>query len=804
MDAERWKQISDLAAAAADLPPDAREALLQQHPEDRAEIESLLRYLEDDSGPLDQPPSPPDSNPYEGQRIGPYRVTGELGAGGMGIVLLAQRDEPGFDRTVALKLARVSFRSDFFARRFLEERQILARLEHPNIARLLDGGVTADGTPYLAMQYIDGVPLDAWAAAENPTLHARLEILRKICAAVEYAHENLIVHRDLKPANILVTAAGEPMLLDFGTARLLDSATQTGATATALPMMTARYASPEQMRGLAGSTRSDIYSLGVILYELLTGHWPYRAGSDSAPDLMRAACEQEPIPPSRQSSTLRRELEGDLDAILLKALDKDPARRYATAGQLAEDLRRHIHNEPVSARGPSWSYLAGRFLRRHKWAVAGAAAVILSLSTATAYSLRQAAIAEREREKAVQIAAFFERLLGASRKGGVSALATGGRDMKVVDLIEATAANLNEEFRNSPDIEAGLRSSIGSALTVLGTPQQARPHVERAVELTTKLYGENHSSTMRAIAARGQLRLTLGDYPGAQSDLQRSLAWRLSQNDPDASFQHSLLAEAHLRQGDVQGARRHFTAALDLMRRHFGDRHVTTATMINNLGVVSDDAGDAAAAERHFTESAAILRQLPGPPPHLLFPLMGLLRAHFWRGEFDKALAIAEEAHRHARKTAGERHPNTAAAAMQVALIKAHLGHPDAESLARETSALQRTILPPTHIEVARGLTNLSRVLLLKNKAAEAVPLLREAYTIARKIYAKPNWRTAESRLFLGAALAQQGHPTQAEAELRPALEEMRAVLPQLHPRTVEAQRIAGRCLAPNPARCTL
>jgi len=806
MDAQRWKQISDLAAEAAETEDlAAREVLLQSRPDLRAEIESLLAYERQDSGPLDRPPVSLDTNPYEGQRIGPYRVVRELGSGGMGIVLLARRDEPGFDLTVALKLARVSFRSEFFSRRFLEERQILAKLEHPNIARLLDGGVTEDGTPFLAMQYIDGAPLDAWAATAQPSLHARLEIVRKICAAVEYAHEHLIVHRDLKPANILVTAAGEPMLLDFGTARLLHPDGQSGSTATALPMMTARYASPEQVRGMSGSTRSDIYSLGVILYGLLTGQWPYLTESDSVPELLRAVSEQEPIPPSRRAqSTMRRQLEGDLDAILLKALDKDPARRYGAAGQLADDLLRHLNHEPVLARRPAWSYLAGRFLRRHKWAVATAAAVVLSLSGSTAYSLRQATIAERERAKAVEIAMFFERLLGASRQGGVSALATGGRDMKVVDLIESAAANLDQEFRNSPDIEAGLRSTIGSALIVLGTVGKARPHVERALALNTHLYGDNHTGTIRALAARGRLRLALGDYPGAQSDFQRTLAWHVSQTHPDASFQHSLLAEARMRQGDVHGARADFTAALTLMRRQFGDRHITTATMINNLGVVSDDAGDAAAAEKHFAEAASILRQLPGPPGNLLYPLIGLQRAYFWRGEYGKALAIAEEAYSHARKTAGQRHPNAAAAAMQLALIQAHLGHPGAAMLARDTVALQRSVFPPTHIEITRGLTTLSRIHLLQGKPAEAVPLLRQAYSAARNIYPKPNWRTAESRLFLGAALAMQGNRSDAQSELEAAVQEMRAVLPDSHPRTQEALRIRAQCLSPRPARCTV
>lgn len=807
MDVDRWKQISELAALAAEAPDaEAREELLRASPDLRTEVESLLRYLEDDSGPLDRPaPGSAAQHPYVGKQIGPYRVLRELGSGGMGVVLLARREEPGFDQNVALKLARISLRSEFFTRRFLEERQILSRLEHSNIARLLDGGVTSDGTPFLVMQYIEGSPLDRWCASQQADIRMRIGLVQKICGAVDHAHEHLVVHRDIKPGNILVKADGEPVLLDFGTARLLDNAAQSGMTATGMPMLTARYASPEQVRGLSGSTRSDVYSLGVILYELLTGRWPYEEEETNPPALLRAVVEMEPILPSRRcgSPQLRKLLEGDLDAILLKALDKQPENRYRTAGSLAEDLRRHLMSEPVMARRLTWRYRSGRFLLRNRWAAMAVALVTLSLAGATAYSVRQARIAEQERAKAVQVAMFLEQLLGASPKGGVSALASGGSNLKVVDVIESAAGRVGEEFRNSPDIEAGLRSTIGSALMALGSYEKAMPHVDRAVTLTSKAYGEDHASSIRARTARGRLRLLRGDYSGAQADFQVTLPW-IQRNQPDdLSFQHSLMAEALLRQSDRKGARSHFEAALEAMKKKFGSQHVTTATMVNNLAVVTEEDGDSAAAEKLFAEAADVLRKLPGPPGNLVYPLIGLQRASFFRGDYHAAKALCEEAYGHALKTAGARHPNTTVAAMQLALVKAHLGDAESETLARSTAALQKEVLPASHLEVSRGLVVLGRVLILRGKASEAAPLLQEAYRIARSIYPKSNWRTAEAALFLGASLAMQGKRAEAEKEMDRGLGEMRESLPETHPRVAEAIRIRDRCLAAQVTGCS-
>lgn len=779
MDALRWKEISDLAALAAETAPEAREALLAEHPALREEVESLLRFLEAGEGPLDALPG---QRPLVGQTIGRYRVIRELGEGGMGVVLLAERIDPDLRQTVALKLARVAFQSEFFARRFVEERQILARLEHANIARLLDGGVTEDGSPYLVMQYVEGVPLDRWCAERQVGLRGKIDLFLKVCGAVEYAHEHLVVHRDLKPANILVTEAGEPMLLDFGTAKLLSPMEGAGAARTSLPMMTLRYASPEQIDGLTGSTRSDVYSLGVILYELLTGRWPYGTAEGAAAQ-MRLIAEAEPVSPGR-------EFAGDLESILRKALEKSPARRYGTAGQLADDLRRYLAREPVQARAATWGYRAGRFVSRHRWGVAAAAAIVLTLAGATAVSIRQLRIAEREREKAEAVARFVERLLGASRSGNVTPLAMRGRELRVVEVIDDAAKSVGEEFKDQPEVETGLRSTIASTYMALGQNQQAAPHVEQAVKLAEATYGETHPATARALTARGRLRMAAGDFAGARDDLGRGLRTMIELESPDLPFQHSLLGEAVYRLGDLQSARRHFEDSLAGMRKLFGTNHIATATLINSLGVIADDGGDAAAGARYFQEAADIMRALPGPPGNTVFPLFGLQRVHFFKGEYAKAKEICEEAYVITLRQGGEKSRLASTAMYLLGLVKAHLGEPDAEEWARKAVAIQREVYPAGHFEQARGLAFLGRVLLRSGKAAEAETTLREAYSAARKAYPKENWRPAEARLFLGSAIGAQGRPAEGLPVAEQGLREMEAVFPGGHPRVEEARQV--------------
>jgi eukaryotic-like serine/threonine-protein kinase len=416
MTPERWALVQGIFHDALERPAGERAAFLASAAAGdaalEAEVASLLVSNEAAADFLETPAAAADA---PRTRVGPWRILAEIGHGGMGTVYLGERADGPFRKTVAVKIVRRGMDTEAVLRRFRQERQILAGLEHPNIARLLDGGNTDDGLPYFVMEHVDGEPLTEWCARRRLDVPARLALLRTVCATVQFAHQNLVVHRDLKPGNILVSADGAPKLLDFGVAKLLnaDLAGGTrGLTAAGGGAFTPEYASPEQIRGERITTATDVWSLGVLLYELLAGVRPF--GADGAPpgDVARAVVESAPEPPSvavlqagrtalpEGALRLSRRLEGDLDTIVLKALRKEPDRRYASAEQLSEDVRRHLEGAPVKARGDAFAYRTGRFLARHRAAAAAAALVLLALVGGILATARQASIARAERARA--------------------------------------------------------------------------------------------------------------------------------------------------------------------------------------------------------------------------------------------------------------------------------------------------------------------------------------------------------------------------------------------------------------------
>jgi eukaryotic-like serine/threonine-protein kinase len=434
MNPERWQRVKQLLDELIIVAPAARSAYLDGacgvDCELRQEVESLLASHEQaGTGFLKNPAvdlssAAPPAPTRAGRRMGVYQIGEPIGHGGMGEVYRAVRADGQFTKEVAVKLVRGGFDSAFVLERFRNERQILATLDHPNIARLLDGGTTDDGIPYLVMELIEGTRIDAYCDDHKLSITERLKLFRQVCAAVQYAHQRLVIHRDIKPSNVLVTQEGVPKLLDFGIAKILDPAV--GAETTLARPMTPEYASPEQIRGEPITTASDVYSLGVVLYQLLTGRSPYPGDTRSSHELARAVCETEPGRPStavlkpqlnradapqltpeqvsdsREGSLakLRRRLAGDLDDIVLMALRKEPQRRYTSVEQLSEDIRRHLEGLPVSATKGSWSYRAGKFARRHRVGIAAAMLVVVTLLGGMAATIRQAHIARAERARA--------------------------------------------------------------------------------------------------------------------------------------------------------------------------------------------------------------------------------------------------------------------------------------------------------------------------------------------------------------------------------------------------------------------
>jgi serine/threonine-protein kinase len=652
---ERRERIALLVDEALDLPPDRREAFVAARcPDDEAirrEVKELLAADEDmASSFLEQPASrglgvhevgaeePCGPDPMVGRLIGAYRLEALLGRGGMGAVYLARRADDEYEHQVAVKLLHPGFASAGLVRRLRSERQILARLDHPNIAKLLDGGTAEDGQPYLVMELITGMRIDAYCDEHGLGVRERLLLFRQICDAVQFAHQNLVVHRDLKPSNIMVTAQGTPKLLDFGIAKLVEAPPllhNGDVTQSLLHAMTPSYASPEQLAGRNVTTVSDVYSLGVILYKLLTGRLPRRVDLRS-PQALQADLAREPEKPSAAASReddeisetssgsrqrpdarqLRRQLGGDLDTIVLMALRTEPERRYGSVEQLADDLDRHLDGLPVRARRGTFTYRTGKFLRRNRLAVS-AAAVIFGLviglaATATLQARRiarerevaeqQRGRAERERDKAQRVAEFMADLF-----------ATAGNTQGITarQLLDQGAAKLYGELAgDDPEVRATLLAAIGKVYAVMGLEIEAKPHLEEALRSRERLFGPDHLEVAEVANRLGWLTQYGSDLAAAEKHARRALRIRQQQLAPD----DPLVADSLISLAAVYHSLQRLAAAEELMTRglRIKERHVgpkaeeDLAATYDLLGLIHRDQGRPAEAEAAFRRSLAI------------------------------------------------------------------------------------------------------------------------------------------------------------------------------------------------------
>ena len=627
-----WQRAKEVVMAALARAPEQRAAFLDGAcaGDDalRREVDSLLAAHEAADGFLSRPVALDGDEAGEAdavpQRIGPYQVLDTIAHGGMGTVYRAARDDDAFRKIVALKLVRGGRHSEYFERRFRQERQILARLQHPNIATVLDGGTTEDGQPYLVMEHVEGQPITDYCHAQGMGARERVSLFRSVCGAVQYAHQNLVVHRDIKPANVLVDAHGVPKLLDFGIAKLLASGVDpdTAPTATVLPMMTPAYASPEQVRGQAVTTASDVYSLGVLLYELLAGRLPYEVQAESLEAIVRAVCNTEPIAPSAASTSPSSELRGDLDTIVLKALRKEPERRYRTAHDLSEDLRRYLEGLPVTARADAIGYRAGKFVRRHRTAVAAAVLLAASLVGGIVATTRQARLAQRRFDEARRL--IHTVIFDSQPKMGAVAGTTPLRK----ELIESTLQYLEALARDAGDNPALLRE-LSASYVQLARVQglQGYPNV-----------GDVQGA-----------RRTLGE---AEKLAHRLLA--LDPNGPDSLHEAVLvertLAFSFIYDGAYAQARQHAQRAVELAERLVGIRpdfqsREDLADAYRTLAHSSDSV-EAYGRSREIYE--ALLAEKPDEP-RILRNLSQVLKyvggLHYQKGEDRPGLDLIVKAH---------------------------------------------------------------------------------------------------------------------------------------------------------------
>ncbi len=790
MTSEQWQSIKSLFEKALTLPEEERAAFVKNAAGSDEQVRNkVLDMLRADSGPdsfLEDScfdaalfwEAEAKKEDYYGRRVGLYRIEAHIGEGGMGNVYLAAREDD-FHKKVALKILKRGMDTDTLLKRFRQERQILANLDHPNIARLLDGGSTEDGLPYLVMEYIEGQPLTEYCDERRLGLVERLRLFMKVCRAVEYAHRNLVVHRDIKPSNIIVDKDGAPRLLDFGIARILDpdDAGHREWTMEGSRVSTPEYASPEQLRGRAITTASDIYSLGVLLYKLLTGRRPRRSGSGIGGDerppqrpglIVRNTGE---APPGMSAEKLSRRLYGDLDNIILKALNREPERRYASVGQFAEDIDRHLRGMPVLARGDGASYRMMKFAGRHRWAIGAVVTIFLTLVGAVVGVSRQAAIAENEANKAGHTLEFVKKMLSAADP------LESGRELTVEQLLDAAAGRIPEELAEQPAIESDIRSILGEAYQNLGIYEKALTQFEANRALIKKMgwHGtEKEANAYRQLAVGvhylaeysradslyrkaleiyrqagdtlsaaygtalndfGTLPLDQGNYEKAIDLFKKSLRisrLTMDKNDVQIGITYNNLALAYEGFGAYARADTAYKRALEIFRLNYGDEHPEIANTLNNYAFVKLNVGDTLASLKLHERALAMYGRLAGEKyPSYGKTLHNVAAVNYYLRNYKTARENEEKVIELFKIYYREDHPNLASAYFLMGRILNAVEQFDkARKYLNKALVIRKARLNPHHPALAGVFYELGLGWLGQNNRARAREMLLEAQRI--------------------------------------------------------------------------
>ncbi len=767
------------------------------------------------------------SGSLEGQRLGPYRILRKLGAGGMGDVYLAERADEEYQQQVAIKLVRSGVFSRQVQGRLRMERQILATLQHPNIARLLDGGRAPDGTPYLVMEYIDGEPIDAYCDRRRLAPEERIALVRTVCSAVHYAHQNLIVHRDLKPSNILITPQGVPKLLDFGIAKLLDtrqSAATLAVTHAEYRVMTPAHASPEQVRGDVITTASDIYVLGVLLYELLCGRRPFQLLGASLLEMERIICEQEAPTPSEmvartareapemltdivacRSTTparLQRFLHGEVDSIIDMAMRKDPERRYSSAEQLAADLERHLSGKPVLASKDTWLYRTRKFIGRHKLAVAASTAAVVTLAAFATITFVQAQriayerdIATTERTRAEQVSSFLVELFELSDPSR-----SRGNQVTARELLDIGARRVNLGLADQPETRATLLGTIGTVYQSLGLYSDSVALLEEGLKSQIAIHGPQDAAVADALRTLGDALCDRGDLAQCEARLTAALDMQRKVLGPTAlEIAPTLMSQGKLAQlrGDEAAAERLFEQSLDVYRTHGQERTTGATSVMNELAILYSYGGRQDKAETLYRAALDIDRQALGNDhPQVGHHLHNLAVALQAQGKLDEAAPLYEESMQILRRVLGERHPQTLDAAANYGRFlhrRGELGR--AELLLSQVVELDRQARGPRHAFVAHDLVNLGMVRLDMQQLAAAEKDFRAALDIYAEALPADHPYVVSVLSGLGRCMLEQNRLAEAEQTLRRAKEIAAKSVPADSPQLAAANSSLGRVL---------
>lgn len=824
MDKERWAKVQRLFDAALAKDTDERDAFLRgECGDDDAlykEVSSLLAALNRPHSLLERRAMDAVEVPkIPGKRIGPYRIVERVGTGGMGAVYRAQRADGQFEQTVALKLIKRGMDTDAILQRFHAERQILAQLDHPNIARLLEGGLSDDGLPYFTMEFVDGEPIDRYCDEHRLTIDERVRLFRTACSAVQYAHNNLVVHRDLKPSNILVTRDGTVKLLDFGIAKMLGDESRGETTQAGSRPMTPAYASPEQIRGEPVTTATDVYSLGVVLYGLLSGRRPYVIDGDTPAQLEQAIATTDPDKPSRaagrkddsattpeavaharraQVRQVRRRLAGDLDNICLKALRKEPQRRYSSVDHLSDDLDRHLRDLPVAARPDTAGYRLRKFVVRNRapLGVAGAVAIVITglVVFYTAKLTGERNRAQLESAKAAQVSEFLVSLFEVATPDE-----SKGEDVTARDMLDRGAARIGEELADQPEVQATMLNVVGDVYRSLGLYEEARPLVESALAIRRELYGEEHPDVIESLSSLLMLQWETGELEAATTSVRRVLALRrklLGDEHPDVALSLNNLGWLFYEKDSLEAAEAYNREALRIRRHHFGDEHEETTESMTNLATVLFAKGEYDEAERLFRNALDVRRRLLGSHSLTGFSLSNLATLLEEKGEYEEAESLYREALAINTRVLGVDHPDLATPLVNLARLLGKTGDfEEAEEALRHAIVLDET-RGPSHPYVAYDLNELGKLMHEKGDYEASEDAFRRALAIYENAEGKGPTSLASVKGAWGKMLIDKGEPERALPLLSESHELWRSALGDDHWKVGVVEVAIGRCLA--------
>jgi serine/threonine-protein kinase len=859
---DNWQRVEDLFNAALDLEPSGRAAFLDKMCGVDVRLREELTSLLKSSGQtldfareavfqlaIDQTGDaiPP------GKRIGAYQVISVVGQGGMGTVCLASRADDLYRQNVAIKLMHAGFaQAQSMRLRFGAERQILANLNHPNIARLLDGGITDDGLPYLVMEFVDGMPIDDYSRSSQLSIDGLLALFLQVSEAVDYAHRNLVIHRDIKPGNILVTQDGVPKLLDFGISKLLES--DAADPEFILPsqwMMTPEYASPEQLTGGSITTATDIYALGALLYKLLCGESPFEIERQNPLDMMRAIREQIPDPPTKVLAAHGeqfaysgyRKYRDDLDSIVLKAMSKDPVQRYSSVADFAQDIRRSLEGYPVRAHADKWAYQAKKFIRRHKTWVTVAALASVSLIT---FSLAMGILAKRA--TAERIVAEQQRLAARKEADFLTSIFDAatpdeakGREVTARELLDSGAKRIDRELSAVPEAQATMLNDLGHAYTELGLYDQALPPIERAYALRQRALGSENLETADTALNLARVYRLQGKYPQAEpifrqvlavqekiagmdkrliaeslnnlgeclyweghdseaeQMLRRALALNSTMPDDDRSaFTRNYLALEIERRGAFDEAVHLLREAVEISRKTDGEKNSGYAILLQNLGGALIDVGDLEAAEAAERQALEIRRRLSANNQHpdTAYTLNLLGYIFLAKGDSLHAKACLGEALAIRKKYLGQDHPQYAfSLASWGRALQTEGDYAGAEEAFQNALEILRHNSSSDTWSFARILKSLGLLNLDQGDYSAAETHVREALSTFRGLGVEEGPDVASSLLALGMIREVQGDPASAEPMYRQAVNIRKKTLRPDHPDVIAAEVRLGEVL---------